>query len=247
MIDSNDKHNESIDELSRDYDAYLKHMNTIIDKADINQEHTKSLIIAGLFSKILGAANAITILINNRCYTETEILARSCLEALFYMGACINNEDALKRYLGRDKYNKRTHINCVLESKSISLSESDRNDFQKRKTELDSEISSNNLRKLYVLDAAEMAGVIALYNTRYRIHSEAVHSNPGYLLETYFELGEKGVEQINILPYSKRTLERLLDTMNVVLALSCDWYRNLFNINRPEEIRNIDYKYIQAK
>jgi len=195
-------------ELYNDYNKYLDHMDSIIELAEIKDNNDRDLIIAGLFTKILGSSNAIRILLNNNCPVETEILTRSCPEALFYMGACINSKDAVKDFIGRNIFNQLTYINCVLNNNNIKLNNSDKKDMIKRKNELDKTVKEDDLKVLKPFRAAQIAGVPVLYDACYRKHSEADHSSPDYLLKTFFDYDQFRIKKINILPNPASTWRR---------------------------------------
>ncbi|MFH2036717.1 MAG: DUF5677 domain-containing protein [Candidatus Zixiibacteriota bacterium] len=233
--------------LYQDFNIYLEHMDKIIDLADVKDNNERDYIVAGLISKILGSSNSIRILFNNKVTIEAEFLARSCLEALFYMGACINSEEALKNFMARDVFNQLTYINSILNKNHFKLSQTERSNLDKTKEELKRLIKENHFQQLSVERASQLANIPALYDTRFRTHSEADHSSPDYLLNTYFDYDGFRIRQIRILPNPVNKITDILYTMNVVLALSCDWYRRQFNIECPLEISRINSKYIQSE
>jgi len=220
--------------------SLIVHADTIIDKANVHIDNAREQIVAGLFNKILNGANAIILLCEKGYSVEAEIIVRSVLEAFFYMGACINSEDAIKNFLGKPLLEK---------IRAIGMAKRDPDAFNTEIREyllsiadnVKSQISEQNIMNLSAMKASKLANAYDLYIV-YMIQSDAIHSNPQHLQDTYMVHDENCIQQINIGPNPLKT-EDALTALNIVLAMSCKLYRQLFKLAGESEVEKIERIY----
>lgn len=231
-----------MNELIKHSKKLIEYADTIIEMAKAHDDNLREIIIAGLFSKILSGAKSISLLCEKGFSVEAEIIARSILEAYFYMGACSNSDDALYEYINKHLLDKRRYIRKVLEHPELfgeetkSYSDDDIDNIEK-------EIKGKSINGLSAKKASQYANVYDLYII-YMLYSDSVHSNPKHLEDTYMEHNEIVITQINIGRNFKRVKEALT-LLNIVLAISLRLYRNMFGIKSNPEIDEILEVYIK--
>jgi|GEM_PF-4934321 len=229
-------------QIISDSDDFLNHADDIIEKASINNNRVKEVVVATLFAKIIDDAHAIRLLCDQGWTIQGEIIVRSSLETLFYMGACDRDDEALKNYLGKHTLEKRRNIN-IAKNEPEYFDQATRREVLSWEEEVTREINERKLKRLSAKTAADIAGVTDLY-LAYSLHSDAGHSNPYYLQEKYMSFDNDLPCQIN---YGQNPVqyENVLLSSNVILALACKWYRKIFAIECDPHIEQITLPYLK--
>jgi len=231
------------DYAMHDFQKLLNYSNKIITKAIVSKTSDKEIIIAGLFTRIINGAEAVKLLLSKEYSIDAEILVRSLLEPLFYLGACYNDDDAIRDYKGKFALNRIKEINIILNNKKrFKLGSDDIRNFRDKLDTMSSEIKKRKIKHLSAERASNICSLRSLY-LAYRIHSDAIHCDPMYIKENLMKYDEHGVTQINIGPVNLRE-ENVLLTINCILSYAIRWYSDLFNLDFKPEILNLCTKYI---
>jgi hypothetical protein len=231
------------EELLSDLHSLIKHADEIIAKAIIHNNNQREIVIACLLAKLISHAKAFDLLVENHRGIEAEIIVRTAIETLFYMGACRNDDDALKDYLGKYTIDRLTAINIVKSDPEFDNEELrlQAKELLDQEPAIREEISQFGYRKHSVEKWAQKACLHWFYKA-YRLHSPGVHSNIKHLLDSYTNNDGEVVTQINInAPGEDQDLA--LVTMNTVMVLACRIYRGFFNPLRDHTIEKIESKY----
>jgi hypothetical protein len=232
-----------IDELKSDFSTLLNFSESIVDKATVNSNCPKEIIIAGLYIRILNGAKSINLLLENHYSIEAEIVVRSLSEHLFYMGACFNDKDAVRDFQGRFALNRSKEIGSIVKNNEhFGLNEDDINNLINKRNDLKAEIKRKDIKDRKVEDWAKMSGLLSLYYG-YKMHSDAVHCDPMYLKDNIMKSNDGNIFQINIDDNDNR-IEPVYFTTNVILSWANRWYCLLFNMGHNVNVYAVEAKYI---
>lgn len=232
-----------VSNLRNDAFQLAGYLESFIEEVDIKigEDHRK-VMVAVLYAKILSGMQSVNMLCKNYRSIEAEIVARTVLEALFYMAACAKSEDLYLEYIQRSLNNLQWIYKDVIKDNQIyskDLQDGIRKIYeqaQERNPKLDFK------DKKSIKEIAQKTGLEVIYGYSYRIMSDAIHSDPAYLQRQFTECEDGLVIGINIGENASREEDVLFNT-NIAGLESTKIYADIFDLKIHPLIQKMITKY----
>lgn len=208
----------------------------------IHNRDGQEVICSSLFLRILNGFQSCLLLAGYGLVLEAEVLARSILEGLFIMRACINDEEFLRDYIKSDELRRLSimkasyrHSEWVFQAtREIATEEKIRELEEKKKTK---EIKEVNKR-----EASKKAGLEYLYDSVYQLLSNSVHCTTRSL-EAFVGTDKTGtIKRISALPYDIK-LDMAFITAGQVMFLAMESLFKLFDLDKEKELQPLRLRF----
>lgn len=227
------------------FDLYHE-INSFAQKAKfelvIHNMDGQEVICSCLYLRILDGFQSCLILARYGLVLEAEVLARSILEGLFIMRACINDEGFLREYLKSDELRRlsimkasRKYSEWVFQAtREIATEENIRELEEKRKNK---EIKEVNKR-----EASKKAGLEYLYDSIYQLLSDSVHCT-ARSLEDFVGTDKAGrIKRISMLPLDIK-LDMVFIAAGQVMFLAMESIFKLFDLEKQKELQPLGLRF----
>ncbi len=231
----------SLEILIKDAKDLSRLADKISEQITIKNNDVRGIMICALYSKIVNGFHSICILCESNYSVEAEVVLRTLLESLFFMGACHNSDEAFDRYVGKSITDLKKTCNIV-EAKPYIYSEDIQEGIRNIYSEALKEAGNKKTKPINAEEAAKFCSIEGIYEYAYRELSKPVHSSPGYIFRNYLRFDSSGIPSINIGPIESKQ-ETVLFTANAALLISIEWFIELNGLERNSEVDRITTKY----
>ena len=219
----------------------------LLGEVRIDTDEPRQSIAGLLFARVLCHAQGAVLLIERCMPTQSEVLCRASLEALFGLLAVVEKPDIADLLVKADRYQRRDLLKARL---SILLFHSPDADALPQVTSCLQEIEENvkrdpspkEERKATALKLADRADQIGLYYSAYKLLSLPVHSNLRDL-ERQLGLDENGTPTSIGWGPTLEGLDHLLMTVAETLLRGVTAICRLFTLGHEEEIQVLRDRY----
>ena len=140
----------------------------------------QKVIATALYMRLLDSFQAIAILCQYGLRIDSQIVLRGGLESLFILNLLCKDKDFLDEYIGSDHVRRLTLFEVAARTSDPNF-ESLRNYANSHPgfcQDLKKKIKENGWKRLKVEEIAKRSGLISMYDTQYRLLSDAVHTSP---------------------------------------------------------------------
>ncbi len=140
----------------------------------------QKVIAVALFIRLLNSFQAVAILAQHGLMFDSKIVLRGGLESLFILNLLCKEKEFLDEYIGSDHVRRLTLFEVAAHTSDPNF-ESLRNYANSHPefyTELKEKIKKNGWKRLKAAEIAKRSGLSSMYDTRYRLLSDAVHTSP---------------------------------------------------------------------
>lgn len=221
-------------------DAIVEYASSLLLRLDVQTGNIQQLLASLLFQRIIAGFEAVLLLGERGMHTQGLVQRRSMLEALFVLGAIVNDVDYVDRFLAADEvrvldiYKKIKRLPLSVREAlepEITLSE-----IEAKITELEGRIGRR--KGPSVADYARAAGLETNYLTDYSFSSEAAHS-VAKDLERHIQLdADGGVDGMRWGPEDVPVPELLVHAMDYAL-MACFAVERLFEVGPEAELTGL--------
>ena len=147
-------------------------------KLDINNENAQHLVCASLYARCMSMYQATITISLKGMETQTTILLRCLLEALFSLVASSKSEEVVKKFINVDLLERRKFFNKARMCKGDSLKDlADKHATDEVITNIQKDIDDFEAKRFSTEEISKKAGLHDWYLTAYSLFSHSVHSS----------------------------------------------------------------------
>ncbi len=232
--------------LSKMLDLHIERdieVKDIIDSPDFEIERkkrqlalAKKYISAGYLTRALSNFQGIILLAEKGMVFEVRTILRCLSEIAFNLVAVAKNENFIEQLICQDYFHRRSALKAVLfnhergvkiEGKTVDEINIDIDDISEQIKEL-------KIKKLFIKDKAEAAGMLSYYDSQYVLLSDTIHSSTRDL-EHYFKIDDDNlIEEILWGPETKG-VDLLLFSSADLMIIILNAIQSIFKIALNKE------------
>ena len=210
---------------------------TILNSLAVNNENGVQILTSILFRRLVFGLDAVRILVENTLYTESRILRRGMLEALFSLGALWKQPDTVSNFVNNDVH-RRIKLYTNIKKTSKKFREKHLNRISDKEVEeiLSDLRSQKQGEYLSTESLSQKAELHDLYLSDYAILSESAH-HLAKDLERHIS-ADKGNNIRELLVEDKETSGKdLLFPAIDHMLMACDAIDNIFGEKHEMQIQ----------
>jgi Family of unknown function (DUF5677) len=238
-----EKYGPAIDTVRRVNRFAVKTQYSLSADADDLQK----LLVAMLFARTLAHTQAAILMIERGMDAQARVMLRAGMEALFSLGAIVNDPRNATKFFDADAIQRRKLSNKSLRWTSPALKEVlEKEDVSQIKGDIDAQIAATGATSLSAEYMADEAGLTDWYLTAYAIFSYSVHSNVRDLMNHHLDNdGEGNATSIKNEP-SSDSLGGLFLTAAQVILVALGAIGSLFGIEEAAKFSAEEHQTLAA-
>jgi len=208
----------------------------ILANIKVNSVLIQEMTCASLFLRVLSSFSAAFKLLELGLSKDAGTIIRSEVESAIFLKACSQDYTFVEDLHHAHDIFRLKIINLSLEGKpgAIEVTGENRHILEAKKAELKINIESNGIKEIQVAQIAEKYGMVEMYNTAYRMLSNASTHTSSKSLEDFFKFKSDGSVEAIIWSPNISNADHLMFTMCAALTVSFESINSIFNI--PEDV-----------
>jgi hypothetical protein len=223
------------------YEAINRYCLGLTSSLKFHSDNRQEYFTLALFLRMLGIFEGSYILIKRGMVSETKILLRTLMEALFSLCAVAKDKEAAEQFYQEHNYLKYKALKKMLKSNSKAIL-SNGKDHGKRLAELENKVQTSKLKPLSVEDWATKAGLHDFYASAYIYFSWTVHSNVMEIGQLISGESDDSVQSVFLSPNIEEVYRYLMVGIEcIVIALGS--INELFHLKEKDKIEEYDRSY----
>jgi hypothetical protein len=213
----------------------------LTSRLKFHSDNRQEYITFALFLRMLGIFEGSYILIERGMVSETKVLLRTLMEALFSLRAIAKDKEGAEQFYQEHNYLKYMALKKMLQANSQVIPLNGR-DHSKRLAELENEVKTKKLKPLSVENWAKKANLHDFYISAYSYFSWTAHSNIMEIGQLLNGESDDSVRKIILSPNFEEVCKYLMTGIEcIVIALGS--INELFNLKENNKIEEFDRSY----
>jgi hypothetical protein len=223
------------------YESINRYCLGLTSSLKFHSDNRQEYFTLALFLRMLGIFEGSYILIKRGMVSETKILLRTLMEALFSLCAVAKDKETAERFYQEHNYLKYKALKKMINSDSEIILSSKKN-HGKRLAELKNKVQTNKLKPLSVEEWAEKAGLHDFYTSAYIYFSWTVHSNVMEIGQLISGESDESVRSVFLSPNIEEVYRYLMTGIEcIVIALGS--INELFRLKENDSIEEYTRSY----
>jgi hypothetical protein len=210
----------------------------------IHNEDLIELISVSLFVRGMSNFQGSIIMAERGMVNESKALLRCLLECMFSIVAVEKDRNVLNQFVLEDLHQRKDYLKAYKRNQSAAVPQEGppREELDKLLHNIEKEIEEKNIRKMQKRELAEKAGLVAIYDSAYKLLSGTIHVNARDL-EQYLELNEDGEVKRILWGPDVKEIDLLLFTAAESMLYILKSVSGIFQISYDETWDKIIEKY----